>query len=312
MSSSGVNRDEVVVLAGSRVPLGDTTTVQRVLPRRQRSTIGPWCFADVIGPDDLDGGTGMVVGPHPHIGLQTVTWLFDGEVLHRDSLGNEQVIRPGELNVMTSGHGIAHSEHSTRGGPPRLQGVQLWVALPAALENVAPAFAHHPQLPSGVVGGAEVTVLVGEIDALVSPALSYSPIVGAQLRIPRPGRVAFPLEPEFEHGLIAIDGGVSIDGVDLAAGSLGVLQDGRDGVLITGPPNALVVLLGGAPRTDPLVMWWNFVGSSSAAVETARAAWESGDERFGEVRGGEQRIPAPPLPPGRLKPRSAQRVVNYP
>lgn len=311
MPSRDVNLD-VVVLAGSRVALGDTTTVQRVLPRRQRSTVGPWCFADVIGPNDLDGGTGMVVGPHPHVGLQTVTWLFDGEVLHRDSLGSEQVIRAGELNVMTSGYGIAHSEHSTVGGPPRLQGLQLWVALPAELERAPASFAHHPELPSGVVGGAEVTVLMGEFGELVSPAAAYSPIVGAHIRLPRSGRVDLPLVPGFEHALIAIDSGVLIDGVVLPVGSLGALGEGRDGVLLSGPPGAMVVLLGGAARVDPLVMWWNFVGASAAVIETARAEWEAGDERFGPVPGGERRIPAPPLPPGRLKARSVNRVVDYP
>src|SRR6201988_275271 len=169
---------EITVARNARV--GDIT-VRRMLPLRLRRSIGAWCFIDHYGPMDVDGVTGMAVPPHPHIGLQTVTWLLSGNVLHRDSLGSEQLIRPGQLNLMTSGRGIAHAEESPAEHDPTLHGVQLWVALPDAGRQVDPAFEHHGELPATSLGGFMITVLTGELAGAASAATTFSPIVGAEL-----------------------------------------------------------------------------------------------------------------------------------
>src|SRR6202042_2356257 len=178
--------------------VGDMT-VRRLLPLRLRRSVGAWCFIDHYGPMDVDGVTGMLVPPHPHIGLQTVTWLLAGNVLHRDSLGSEQMIRPGQLNLMTAGRGIAHAEESPPEHDPVLHGVQLWVALPDATRHVSPAFEHHPQLPTTRVGDFAVRVFMGELAGARSDATAFSPIVGAELTAgpvaAGPARSVLPLGP---------------------------------------------------------------------------------------------------------------------
>src|SRR6266568_2103163 len=189
--------------AAREVDLGEGTRVRRLLPKRQRSTIGAWCFVDHFGPQDVSQGRGMFVPPHPHIGLQTVTWLLEGEVLHRDTLGNEQPIHPGQLNLMTAGIGIAHAEESPPEHPPVMHGVQLWVALPERSSSVDPAFDHIPELPVAGIPGARITIIVGDLLGERSPARTYSDLMGAEVEL-HGQSTQLPLRTEYEYGLIAL------------------------------------------------------------------------------------------------------------
>ncbi len=292
-----------VLLPGHDVPLGRYTTVRRLLPQRTRRMVGAWCFVDHFGPDDVAQRPGMEVPPHPHTGLQTVTWLLDGEILHRDSLGNVQPIRPGQLNVMTSGHGIAHSERSPAAHPPLMHGVQLWVALPDPARSGEADFAHHAELPRWRVGELSVTLLVGEFGGERSPARVHTPLLGAQLELAGTAPVGLPLRPDFEYALLALDGVAEADGVPVTPGALLWLGAGRDAVTVRGTPAARLMLLGGEPFAEPLVMWWNFVGRSHEEIAAAREDWMAG-RRFGEVAADpDPPLPAPALPTVRLKAR---------
>lgn len=286
------------------VPLGGVRamSVRRTLPLRDRPTVGAWCFLDRFGPQH----TRMRVEPHPHIGLQTVTWPLVGEVRHRDSLGSDVVLRPGQLNLMTSGHGISHSEHSLGEGEVLLDAVQLWVALPDSARACSPAFETHPELPGLVIDDASVTVILGELAGVRSPATAFTPIVGAQAQLPPGGRASVPLQADWEHGVVLLSGDVEVDGRDsLAKDDLLYLEPGRARVELSTASGATVLVLGGEPFPEPIVMWWNFVGRTHEEIAQAREEWEARSERFGTVPGhGDVRIPAPPLPTVRLLPRS--------
>jgi redox-sensitive bicupin YhaK (pirin superfamily) len=264
--------------------------VRRALPRRQRRTVGAWCFADHFGPAAAPAT--MAVGPHPHTGLHTVTWLVEGEVLHRDSLGSEQRIRPGQLNLMTAGHGVAHAEETAPGFAGALHGIQLWVAQPEATRHGTPAFEHHAELPTLVFGPAVATVLVGEVGSARSPARTDTPLVGAELTSSG-GSSVVPLAAAFEHALVVLEGTVRVGGADVGPGALAYLGEGRDELVIEAPGPGRALLLGGAPLTEQIVMGWNFVGRSRAEVERDGADWNAGAERFGTVASDLPRIPAP-------------------
>lgn len=299
-----------VLLPGHDVPLGRYTTVRRLLPQRQRRMIGAWCFVDHFGPDDVADRPGMEVPPHPHTGLQTVTWLLDGEILHRDSLGNVQPIRPGQLNVMTSGHGIAHSERSPERHPPVMHGVQLWVALPDPARRGPAAFAHHADVPRWRDGDADVTLLVGELAGQRSPAVVHTPLLGAQVELRGTALLDVPLRPDFEYGLFALSGSARVDDAPLAPGALLWLGAGRDTLALRGAAGTRLLLLGGTPFEEPLVMWWNFVGRSHEEVAAAREDWTAG-RRFGVVTDDPAPpLPAPPLPGVRLKARDRSGGVH--
>jgi len=290
------------LIRARRAPLTATLAVERYLPARGRPTVGAWCFLDAYGPLDVDGGPGMAVGPHPHTGLQTVTWLLEGTVVHHDSLGSHQPIHPGQLNLMTAGAGIAHAELSPEHPTGRLQGVQLWVALPEASRRVPPAFEHHADLPRPTWGPVQATVLVGALDGARSGATTFSPLVGAELSVAGGDEGVVPLDPDFEHALVALDGAVALDGRPLEPGVARYLAPGRRSLRLAGGPGGRALLLGGEPFTEALVMWWNFVGGSGEEVAQARQDWEEG--RFAPVPvAGVARVPAPALPPGRLLPR---------
>jgi quercetin 2,3-dioxygenase len=296
---------DLAVTAARQARVGDIT-VRRMLPLRRRRSIGAWCFIDHYGPQDVDGVTGMQVPPHPHIGLQTVTWLLAGNVLHRDSLGSEQLIRPGQLNLMTAGRGIAHAEESPEQPDPVLHGVQLWVALPAATRHVRPAFEHHPELPQAAVPGFLTTVFMGELAGTRSPATTFTPIVGAQLTAAGgsgPARV--PLRPDYEHALFVVTGEARIDDVVLTPGQLLYLAPGREQASLAAQAGSTLMLLGGEPLGETLLMWWNFVARTPAEIAAAAAGWQAGE--FGEVGGyrGEP-LAAPPLDIARLlRPRQS-------
>ncbi len=290
------------VTAARQVDLGEGTPVRRLLPKRQRATIGAWCFVDHFGPLDLRGRAGMQVPPHPHIGLQTVTWLVEGEALHRDSLGNDQLIMPGQLNLMTAGRGIAHSDESPPDHPAVLHGVQLWVALRERSSRVEPAFDHLPDLPRAKTPDAQITVLVGELLGERSPARTFSDLMAAEIDI-EAGTEEIEVRTDFEHGLIVLAGAASIANVILTPGSLLYLGQGRSTITLDARgPAARLLLLGGEPFGEPIFMWWNFVATSAEEIVQARVDWDVAD-RFGRVASPLTRLDAPPLPPGRLRPR---------
>jgi redox-sensitive bicupin YhaK (pirin superfamily) len=281
--------------------------VSRTLPHRQRRMIGAWCFLDAYGPHRLAGTAGMRVGPHPHIGLQTVSWLVAGEILHRDSLGSLREILPGHLNLMTAGRGIAHSEESPATRSDVLHGVQLWVALPAADRDVAPAFAHHDDLPVLTDGGLTATVLMGELAGAVSPARCYTPLVGAELALAPGADAVVALRADFEYAVLALDGTAQIAGMPLSPGPLLVLGDGGTVLRVSSAAGARLMVLGGEPFDERIVMWWNFVGRDHDEVVEARHDWAHGG-RFGEVHGYDGApLPAPPMPITRLLPRGRIR-----
>ena len=282
---------EVELLPAREASVGGLA-VRRALPRRARRTVAAWCFADHFGPATPPAS--MQVGPHPHTGLATVTWLVEGEVLHRDSLGSEQLIRPGQLNLMSAGHGVSHAEEQTAAGPGAgaLHGIQLWVAQPEATRHGPPAFEHHAALPSVAVGDAVATVLVGEVGGVRSPARTDTPLVGAEIVLPG-GPAVVPLEARFEHALVVLDGAITV-GVDrIGPGVLAYLGEGRHDVRVVADGPARVMLLGGEPFPEPIIMSWNFVARAPAEVDRAAREWNAMDPRFGAVDSPLPRVPAP-------------------
>jgi quercetin 2,3-dioxygenase len=291
----GVPAPPCVEVAESRAARVGGATVRRALPRRERRTVGAWCFADHMGPTVAGGGRGVDVGPHPHIGLQTVTWLLDGELLHTDGLGSEQVIRPGQLNLMTAGRGIAHAEESSslRRGP--LEGIQLWVAQPEATRHGAPAFEHHATLPEVDLPGLTATVLVGSLAGVASPARRDSDHVGVDLQF-HGGPVDLPLERGAEHVVVVIRGAVEVDGWQVPTGTSAYLGIGRDELRLTGQPDTRALVLGGVPCTEPVLMWWNYVARERDEITAAHREWTDRGDRFAPVASRLPRIDAGPPP----------------
>jgi redox-sensitive bicupin YhaK (pirin superfamily) len=282
---------EVELLPSREADVGGLA-VRRALPKRQRRTVGAWCFADHFGPADPPAA--MLVGPHPHIGLHTVTWLVAGEVMHTDSLGSEQLVRPGQLNLMTAGDGVAHAEETReegRGAGP-IHGIQLWVAQPEATRHGAAAFEHHPELPRVGLGAATATVLVGEVAGARSPARADTPLVGVEV-VTAGGPVSVPADPGFEHALIVLEGRVVVGGTEVAPGVLAYLGEGRDEIALDAPGPARALLLGGEPFGERIVMSWNFVARTREEVDRAAREWNAHAPRFGAVASGLPRIPAP-------------------
>jgi redox-sensitive bicupin YhaK (pirin superfamily) len=270
--------------------------------------VGAWAFVDHYGPDDIADGSGMQVPPHPHVGLQTVSWLHDGEVQHRDSLGSLQTLRPRELGLMTSGRAIAHSEQSPAPHARLLHGAQLWVALPDAHRHTSPAFEHHAALPLVTAPGLTATVILGELDGAASPGTTYSPLIGADLALAAGSDVRLPVNPDFEYAVLTMSGATDVDGVRLDPGSMLYLGCGRTELPLRALSDGGLLLLGGEPFDEKIVMWWNFIGRSSEEIVQARNDWEKGSSRFGEVHGYDgDHLPAPELPAVPLKPRGRVR-----
>jgi redox-sensitive bicupin YhaK (pirin superfamily) len=285
-------------------------SVRRTLPQIGRTTIGAWCFVDHYGPNEVVAGEGgMIVPPHPHTGLQTVSWLFEGEVEHRDSVGSHQLINPGEVNLMTAGRGISHLEVSTA-ATTRLHGVQLWVALPDESRHVLPFFEHHVA-PRVSVGGASVTVFVGELAGVTAPTTTFSPLIGAEILLPAGERVELPANPEFEHGVLVDAGEVRVNGEAVEVAHLGYLPTGASTIVIeAGETDARLLLIGGVPFGEKLVMWWNFIGRDHDEIVAFREKWqaeavagENPDGDFGFVPYTDGALPAPEMPTVRLRPR---------
>lgn len=307
-SPAACDGPRALLLEAREVPLGGVRAMQvhRSLPQRALPMVGAWCFLDRFGPQVAK----MRVEPHPHIGLQTVTWPFVGDTRHRDVLGNDIVIRRGELNLMTSGAGIAHSEYSVGDAPTELDALQFWVALPESRRHGPPDFAQYRDLPVvDLGGGATAAVVVGSFAGVDSPAKMYTPIVGAEIVIPAGARVTLPLNPAWEHALVGIADIPTVvtdaaEPVALAPQALLYLGVGRTGIEVVAQHDTTVFLIGGEPFEADIVMWWNFVGRSHDEIAEARDAWEAGADRFGHVVGhGDERVPAPPLPGVRLTQR---------
>jgi redox-sensitive bicupin YhaK (pirin superfamily) len=292
------------LLPGKEVLLGESTRVRRLLPSLGRRLVGAWAFVDHYGPDDIASSPGMQVAPHPHTGLQTVSWLVEGEIHHLDSIGSDVRFHPGELALMTAGYGIAHAEQSPAAHPRYLHGAQLWVALPGEHRDIAPAFEHHATLPGFTSDGLTATVLVGSFGGAASPGTTYTPLVGADLALAAGADVEVPLEPGFEYGLLAFSGSTTVEDAPLERGSMLYLGTGRRSVRLRAADAGRLLLLGGEPFEEHLVMWWNFVGRSGEEIAAYAEQWNADDDRFGPVTGYDgDRLLAPPLPPVPLKAR---------
>lgn len=272
--------------------------IRRVLPTKGRRTIGPWCFVDLMNPEDVANPDPMEVGPHPHIGLRTVTWLFEGEALHTDSLDSEQVIRPGELNLMTAGHGIAHAELEVRPGSSAaraeyVKGVQMWLAQTESTRHGPAAFVHHKELPKAQVDGGDVQVLAGSLAGVTSPVECDWPLVGAEINLREPMELS--VDAEFEHALVPIDRRMKIEDVIVEPGALALVPPGFSTLRIEADRKAArAMVLGGVPFPTPVQMWWNFVARTRDELTEAWRDWEAhNDDRFAPVSSSLPRIDAP-------------------
>ena len=310
----------VEVMVPREVPLGGPRAmhVRRTLPQRHRSLIGAWCFLDHYGPDQVADSGGMSVAPHPHTGLQTVSWLFTGEVEHRDSAGNHAMVLPGELNLMTAGRGISHSEVSTA-STTTLHGAQLWVALPESARQTDPGFEHYA--PEAVTGdGWQARVFLGSLLGDRSPVTTYSPLLGAELLLEPRTDLALDVDPAFEHGVLVDSGILAVAGQATKQNELIYVPPGSPQLALAAYDEPVrLLLLGGEPFGDSIVMWWNFVGRTHDEVVAFREEWQAqitadgavvadsqdvSGGRFGVVVGDHSPpIPAPEMPHVRLKQR---------
>ena len=288
-------------------------TVRRTLPNRERMTIGAWCFLDHFGPNRITETGGMSVAPHPHTGLQTVSWLFAGEIEHRDSVGSHQLVAPGQLNLMTAGAGIAHSEVSTAQSD-WVHGVQLWVALPDEHRHASPFFEHvlPPRVRVATDGDdATVTVFVGQLCGASSPATVFSPLVGAELLISAGTQLRLPIDARFEHGLLIDRGTLQVNDELGEKSDLVYVPPGQTELVLSSADEPVrAILLGGTPFEEKLVMWWNFIGRTHDEIVEFRDAWQhdvidgtSEQGRFGHVDFDGSAIPAPEMPKVRLRAR---------
>jgi len=299
-----------VVLPYRNVPLGGPRAmpVRRSLPQRAQSLIGAWCFVDHYGPDDVSRTGGMIVPGHPHTGLQTVSWLFTGEVEHRDTTGVHAFVRPGQLNLMTAGAGIAHSEYSTR-STTVLHGAQLWVALPAAHRFADPGFAHY-EPPVIDVDGATVRVFIGQLFGQASPVPVYSPLTGAEVTLAPGQSLDVAVDPQHEHGFLCDTGALAAGGVHAKPGEIVYCPAGPSVITLQGDPSepTRLLVLGGEPFGEQIVMWWNFIGRSHEEVAGFREDWQrqraGAPGRYGVFpHAWEHTLAAPELPNVRLRPR---------
>ncbi|BEO04470.1 pirin family protein [Serratia marcescens] len=273
--------------------------INRALPTRERRTVGAWCFLDHAGPTVFNGTSpGMDVGPHPHTGLQTFTWMIEGEVLHRDSLGSEQVIRPGQVNLMTAGHGIAHTEQSV-GEQRRLHAAQLWIALPAEHADMAPRFDHYPDLPQWQNNGVNHRLLVGEFGAYRSPVFTLSPLIAIDMEWQEAATVQLPLRDDYEIGFLPLIGEFELNGETFSPDEFAYLGMKNNSIELNAQKGSRGLLIGGAPLNEEILIWWNFVGHTKAEITRAQHDWEQGAPRFPPVSGySGERMTAPRLPWG--------------
>jgi redox-sensitive bicupin YhaK (pirin superfamily) len=307
-SLAGGGQEELLITA-RKVWLGRTTEVFRALPAAELRMIGAWCFLDHYGPEDISDSPGMRVWAHPHTGLQTVSWLLAGEIEHRDGLGSRALVQPGQLHIMTAGHGIVHSELSLADKPPMLHGVQLWVALPDRDRETAPRFQSFTELPDLDRPGITGKVLIGELDGVRAPARSYTPMCAADVDLAPGASVVFGVQRGFEYGVFVVAGTVRVESTDVGVDQLIYLGQARERVQLSSEHGGRVIILGGEPFEEELVMWWNFVGRTHAEIVEFRAAWERRDPRFAPVVSRDEKVmEAPALPTVQLKPRPRRRI----
>lgn len=287
--------DQIAAKEGRAAHVGGLD-VARVLPTKGRRTVGAWCFVDLIGPADAEEPDPLEVGPHPHIGLSTVTWLLEGEALHSDSLGTEQVIRPGQLNLMTAGHGIAHAELAAQ---PPFRGVQMWLAQPEDTRHAGSRFEHLDELPRIEIGDGhgEGTVFIGAHAGVASPARTDTAVVGLDLAlVGRPEVFELPLTAAFEHAVVPIDAPVKVGPEVIEPGWIGLVPAGVVALPLASHADGRVLVLGGEPLGEPVTMWWNFVARSCDEIDEAYRAWQQRTDRFGAVPSELERIEAPRPP----------------
>jgi quercetin 2,3-dioxygenase len=304
MTRGRVPAEQLVALGATRplvesYPSRDTEVgalkVSRALPVKGRRMIGPWCFLDRYGPLTFSDGRPMDVAPHPHIGLQTVTWLLEGEVVHDDSLGCEAIVRPGSVNVMTSGRGITHAERTPSVNSGRLNGIQLWAALPDAHRQIAASFQHVEKVPIFERSEGIAQVFAGAISEVASPAHHYSEILGADVRVHRGHALALPLRSAYEYAVLVLAGDCIVNGQWLEERVLYYLGSRRSEVAFSSREGGRLLLIGGPPFPETIVMWWNFVARTPDEIVNARADWEA-RRTFGEVRAYDgPRLSAPTL-----------------
>jgi hypothetical protein len=277
------------------------TEISRTLPHRYIRTIGAWCFVDHFGPTNQSDA--MSIATHPHTGLQTVSWLFAGEVEHRDSLGSVQIIKPGELNLMTAGRGVAHSELSTENSTVA-HGVQLWTVLPDRDRKSAPLFDHYGELPEFQRGDLKIRLFIGELFGEESPARIFSELLGAEIYISPGATAAIPLITGNEYGTLVVEGDFSVDNEEVPLKSLHYSPAGKSSLQLSTKNGARIIFLGGEPFPEEIVMWWNFIGRSHEEIEEMRTRWNNEDPSIPTFQAAvEGRIPAPEMPNLRLHPR---------
>jgi len=280
-----------------RAEIGQGTVIKRALPSRQKRMIGAWCFLDHAGPVHFPQGDGLDVGPHPHMGLQTFTWMIEGTMLHSDSLGTtNQLIRPKQVNLMTAGYGISHTEVAPD-TETRMHAAQLWIALPDDKRNMAPQFDHYPTLPTIEKEGVEFTVLVGEFLNTRSPVAVHTELLGVDLFAQTSTSTKLQLNSKFEYGFMVLDGSATINGHELTLDNMVTLETGMNEIEIYIHANSRVLMLGGEPFESPILLWWNFVGRTQEELAIAREQWVNEDARFGSIPHYDgERLKAPILP----------------
>lgn len=262
--------------------IGKGTVIKRALPSRQKRMIGAWCFLDHAGPVTFPQGDGLDVGPHPHIGLQTFTWLIEGTMMHNDSIGSKQLIRPKQVNLMTAGHGISHTEVAPD-TETKMHAAQLWIALPDDKINMAPQFDHYPELPIAEQDDVEFTVLVGEFMNTTSPVKVHTELVGVDFYAKDSTTTRIPLNPKFEYGFLALEGEAVINGHELNNDNMVVLEPGISQIDVQLHKGSRLLLIGGEPFESPILLWWNFVGRTQEELKQATEQWINQDARFGSI-----------------------------
>lgn len=276
--------------------IGQGTVIKRALPSRHKRMVGAWCFLDHAGPVSFPAGDGLDVGPHPHIGLQTFTWMIAGTMMHTDSLGSKQLIRPKQVNLMTAGRGISHTEVAPE-SETQMHAAQLWIALPDDQLNIDPKFEHYPELPVVSKDQVEFTVLVGDFLQTTSPVQVHTPLVGIDLTAQADTRTRIPLNPEFEYAFMALEGTARVNGHVLTADNMVVLETGLTEIEVELTQGHRLLLIGGEPFESPILLWWNFVGRSMQDLQQAREDWVNHAARFGEIPDYQgKRLEAPVLP----------------
>lgn len=272
------------LLPAREAMLGEGMKIRRLLPHRQQRMIGAWCFFDHAGPADVSEGQGVRVGPHPHTGLQTFSWMMDGEILHRDSLGYKQLLRKGEVNLMTAGRGISHSEESPQERSDTVQLAQFWIALPEEKRHMPPAFSHHAELPLIEKEGATLTLLVGELLGHQSPVEVHSPLLGVDITTAGTAQVEIPLNPEFEYGVAVLTGSAEASDHDLSPGALLYLGTNRNSITLGAKEASQIILIGGEPFAEKIMLYWNFVARNTEEVREYIKLWHD-TNHFGTVEG---------------------------